>query len=124
MNTITISTTKELGNALGATVNELIAMDSIKETDIQGHFKNELPDDSNLETLSIVFPQPYGDIDKDAEIYDQIQMDFLTIYFHTVGIWNKPALETHYYIYNDNESVLVKANDESLTIVYQNTNQN
>ena len=124
MNTITIQTTKELYDALGTTINELIAMDDITEDAITGRFQETFSDDSTIETLTIEFPHFSEDDEENFDIWDNIIDDLLSIYFQQVGLDNKPEGETHYYIYNDNESVLIKLNDETITIVYQNTNQN
>lgn len=124
MNTITIQTTNELYDALGTTISELIAMDDIKEDDIIGRFQKTFTDDSSTETITIQFPTFSEDDDENFDIWDNIIEDLLSIYFQQVGLDNKPEGETHYYIYNNNESVLIKLNDETITIVYQNTNQN
>ena len=124
MNTITIQTTKELYNALGTTINELIAMGDIMEDDIIGRFKETFSDESTIETLTIQFPAFSEEDDENFGIWDDIIEDLLSIYFQQVDLDNKLETDTHYYIYNDNESVLIKLNDETITIVYQNTNQN
>ena len=124
MNTITIQTTKELYDALGTTINELIAMDDITEDAITGRFQETFSDDSTIETLTIEFPHFSEDDEENFDIWDNIIDDLLSIVLQQVGLDNKPEGETHYYIYNDNESVLIKLNDETITIVYQNTNQN
>lgn len=110
----------DLNGTLGITVNELIATDIIKESDVIHQWESpDSQDESYTRVLVIQYPEsdPNG---------IQFQNDFLDILFHNHKD-NKPNIpeeETcHLHIQNNTEYADLHFNDNTLHIIYHYTGQ-
>ena len=128
MNTtiISIHNSESLYEGIATTVNELLAMDSIKDRDIISNHEDSFSDDSLYKVLTIKLPTPYAD-DKDYPIQENLWKDLLDILFQLLKTAAPdPNDNTHLFIYNDNttETLELHFNDDTITIMYHISNQN
>ena len=133
MNTtiIAIHNSESLYDGIATTVNELLAMDSIKDSDLISNHQNSFSDDSFYKVLTIKLPTPYADDEDNYPIQDKLWNDLLDILF---PLLKTPLLKmdtpgsknAHLFIYNDNttETLELHYNDETITIMYHISAQN
>ena len=126
MNTtiIAIHNSESLYDGIATTVNELLAMDSIKDSDLISNHQNSFSDDSFYKVLTIKLPTPYADDEDNYPIQDKLWNDLLDILF---PLLKTPLLKmdtpdsknAHLFIYNDNttETLELHFNDDTITIM-------
>ena len=129
MNTtiISIHNSESLYDGIATTVNELLATDSFKDTDIISNHQDSFSDDSFYKVLTIKLPTPYADDEDNYPIQENIWKDLLNILFPLLKTDTPdPNDNTHLFIYNDNttETLELHFNDETITIMYHISNQN
>ena len=129
MNTtiIAIHNSESLYDGIATTVNELLATDSFKGTDIISNHENSFIDDSLYKVLTIKLPTPYADDEDNYPVWEVIWGDLLHILFLLLKTAAPdPNDNTHLFIYNDNttETLELHDNDETITIMYHISNQN
>lgn len=101
------------------TLNELIAMDSIKHWNIQYH-NISLPDESHITIYSI----PLSPADTMAKINDETFEDLFEILFSTLPKESKPeGIPSHSIIIHDIETLEIHYNDNTINIIYHYTGQ-
>ena len=127
MNTtiIAIHNSESLYDSIAATVNELLAADWIKDSDLISNHQDSFSDDSFYKVLTIKLPTPYDD-DRDYPIQDNIWEDLLTHLFSLLKTDAPDYKNSHLFIYNDNttETLELHYNDETITIMYHISAQN
>ena len=129
MNTtiISIHNSESLYEGISTTVNELLATDSFKDTDIISNHENSFIDDSLYKVLTIKLPTFCADDEDNYPIWENIWKDLLNILFPLIKTAAPdPNDNTHLFIYNDNttETLELHDNDETITIMYHISNQN
>ena len=129
MNTtiISIHNSESLYEGISTTVNELLATDSFKDTDIISNHENSFIDDSLYKVLTIKLPTFCADDEDNYPIWENIWKDLLNILFPLLKTTAPdPNDNTHLFIYNDNttETLELHDNDETITIMYHISNQN
>ena len=128
MNTtiIAIHNSESLYDGIATTVNELLAMDSIKDSDLISNHQNSFSDDSFYKVLTIKLPTPYADDEDNYPIQDKLWNDLLDILFPLLKMDTPDSKNAHLFIYNDNttETLELHFNDETITIMYHISNQN
>lgn len=129
MNTtiIAIHNSESLYEGIATTVNELLATDSIKESDLLANHQDSFFDDSFHKVLTFKLPTPYADDEDNYPIQDNLWKDLLTILFPLLKMdAPDPTKNYHLFIYNDNttETLELHNNDETITIMYHISNQN
>ena len=127
MNTtiIAIHNSESLYEGISTTVNELIAMDSIKDSDIIANHENSFFDDSFYKVLTFKLPTLYDDDEDNYPIQDNIWGNLITTLFSLLKM-DAPDYNSHLFIYNDNttETLELHYNDETITIMYHISAQN
>ena len=128
MNTtiIAIHNSESLYDGIATTVNELLAMDSIKDSNIITNHQDHFFDDSSYKVLTIKYPTPYADDEDNYPIQDNIWENLITTFFSLLK-WDAPdSKNSHLFIYNDNttETLELHYNDETITIMYHISAQN
>ena len=111
-----------LSTVLGTTVNELIAMDIIKQLDIISRYQFPRLDDESLSEYMVI---QIPNLDQDPQ-GREFQNDFLHILFLQFPNLkpNIPETETcHLYLHNDTESADIHFNDSTLHIFYHYNGQ-
>ena len=128
MNTtiISIHNSESLYDGIAATVNELLAADWIKDSDLISNHQDSFLDDSFYKVLTIKLPTPYDDDEDNYPIQDNIWEDLLTHLFSLLKTDAPDSKNSHLFIYNDNttETLELHNNDETITIMYHISNQN
>ena len=129
MNTtiIAIHNSESLYDGVSTTVNELLAMDSIKDSDLISNHENSFSDDSFYKVLTFKLPTPYADDEDNYPIQDTLWENLLTILFPLLKTdAPDPKDNIHLFIYNDNttETLELHYNDETITIMYHISAQN
>ena len=128
MNTtiIAIHNSESLYDGIATTVNELIAMDSIKDSDLISNHQNSFSDDSFYKVLTIKLPTPYADDEDNYPIQDNLWKDLLDILFPLLKTDTPDSKNCHLFIYNDNttETLELHFNDDTLTIMCHISAQN
>ena len=128
MNTtiISIHNSESLYEGISTTVNELLATDSFKDTDIISNHQNSFSDDSFYKVLTIKLPTPYADDEDNYPIQENLWKDLLDILFPLLKTDTPDSKNCHLFIYNDNttETLELHFNDETITIMYHISNQN
>ena len=83
MNTtiIAIHNSESLYDGIATTVNELLAMDSIKDSDLISNHQDSFFDDSFYKVLTIKLPTPYTDDEDNYPVWENIWKDHLDILF-------------------------------------------
>ena len=74
MNTtiISIHNSESLYEGIATTVNELLAADWLKDSDLISNHQDSFSDDSFYKVLTFKLPTPYADDEKDDPIQDTI----------------------------------------------------
>lgn len=128
MNTtiIAIHNSESLYDGIATTVNELLAMDSIKDSDLISNHQDSFSDDSFYKVLTIKLPTPYADDEENYPIQEKLWKDLLDILFPLLKTDTPDSKNCHLFIYNDNttETLELHFNDDTLTIMYHISNQN
>lgn len=128
MNTtiIAIHNSESLYDSIAATVNELLAADWIKDSDLISNHQDSFLDDSFYKVLTIKLPTPYADDEDNDPIQDNIWEDLLTHLFSLLKTDAPDSNNSHLFIYNDNttETLELHYNDETITIMYHISAQN
>ena len=128
MNTtiIPIHNSESLYEGISTTVNELLATDSFKDTDIISNHENSFIDDSFYKVLTIKLPTFYADAEDNYPIHDNIWKGLLDILFQLLKTDTPDSKNSHLFIYNDNttENLELHYNDETITIMYHISAQN
>ena len=127
MNTtiIAIHNSESLYDGIATTVNELLAADWLKDSDLISNHQDSFLDDSFYKVLTFKLPTPYAD-DKDYPIQDNIWENLLTTLFSLLKTDAPDSKNSHLFIYNDNttETLELHYNDETITIMYHISAQN
>lgn len=106
-------------DALDKTMNELIAMDSVKSWDIQTS-QLSLSDESHINIYSI----PLSWADEAIDDNDKTFEDFFEILFSQLPQESKPnGVPAHSIIIHDLETLQIHYNDHSINILYHFTGQ-
>lgn len=129
MNTtiIAIPNSESLYDGIATTVNELLAMDSLKDFDLISNHQDSFFDDSFYKVLTFKLPIPYADDEDNYSVWENIWKDLLDILFSLLKTDAPDSKDIHHlFIYNDNttETLELHFNDETITIMYHNSNQN
>ena len=127
MNTtiIEIHNSESLYEGISTTVNELLAMDSIKDTNLIANHENSFFDDSFYKVLTFKYPTPYADDEDHYPVWENLWKDLLDILFSLLKTDAPDSKNSHLFIYNDNttETLEIHNNDETITIMYHISNQ-
>ena len=127
MNTtiIAIHNSESLYDGIATTVNELLAADWLKDSDLISNHQDSFSDDSFYKVLTFKLPTPYDD-DRDYPIQDNIWENLITIFFSLLKVDAPDSNNSHLFIYNDNttETLELHYNDETITIMYHISAQN
>lgn len=123
---IAIHNSESLYDGIAATVNELLAADWLKDSDLISNHQNSFLDDSFYKVLTFKLPTPYADDEANYPIQDNIWENILTILFPLLKMDAPDSKNSHLFIYNDNttETLELHYNDETITIMYHISAQN
>ena len=128
MNTtiIAIHNSESLYEGIATTVNELLAADWLKDSDLISNHQDSFSDDSFYKVLTFKLPTPYAENEDNDPIQDNIWENLLTILFSLLKMDAPDSKNSHLFIYNDNttETLELHNNDETITIMYHLSNQN
>ena len=128
MNTtiIAIPNSESLYDGIATTVNELLAMDSIKDSDLISNHQDSFSDDSFHKVLTFKLPTPYDDAEDNDPIQENLWKDLLDILFSLLKTDAPDSKNSHLFIYNDNttETLELHFNDETITIMCHISGQN
>lgn len=128
MNTtiIAIHNSESLYEGIATTVNELLAADWLKDSDLISNHQDSFSDDSFYKVLTFKLPTPYADDEDNYPIQDNIWENLLTILFSLLKVDAPDSKNSHLFIYNDNttETLELHYNDETITIMYHISAQN
>ena len=128
MNTtiIAIHNSESLYEGIATTVNELLAADWIKDSDLISNHQDSFSDDSFYKVLTFKLPTPYAEDEDNDPIQDNIWENLLTILFSLLKMDAPDSKNSHLFIYNDNttETLELHYNDETITIMYHISAQN
>ena len=128
MNTtiIAIHHSESLYEGIATTVNELLAADWLKDSDLISNHQDSFLDDSFYKVLTFKLPTPYADDEDDYSIQENIWKDLLDILFPLLKTDTPDSKNSHLFIYNDNttETLELHFNDETITIMYHISAQN
>lgn len=128
MNTtiIAIHNSESLYDGIATTVNELLAADWLKDSDLISNHQDSFLDDSFYKVLTFKLPTPYDDDEDNDPIQDNIWGNLLTTIFSLLKTDAPDSNNSHLFIYNDNttETLELHYNDETITIMYHISAQN
>ena len=128
MNTtiIAIHNSESLYDGIATTVNELLAADWLKDSDLISNHQDSFLDDSFYKVLTFKLPTPYADDEDNDPIQDNIWENLLSILFSLLKVDAPDSKNSHLFIYNDNttETLELHYNDETITIMYHISAQN
>ena len=128
MNTtiIAIHNSESLYDGIATTVNELLAADWIKDSDLISNHQDSFLDDSFYKVLTFKLPTPYDDDEDNYPIQDNIWENLITTLFSLLKMDAPDSKNSHLFIYNDNttETLELHYNDETITIMYHISAQN
>lgn len=128
MNTtiIAIHNSESLYEGIATTVNELLAADWLKDSDLISNHQDSFLDDSFYKVLTFKLPTPYAEDEDNDPIQDNIWENLLTILFSLLKMDAPDSKNSHLFIYNDNttETLELHYNDETITIMYHISAQN
>ena len=128
MNTtiIAIHNSESLYDGIATTVNELLAADWLKDSDLISNHQDSFSDDSFYKVLTFKLPTPYADAEDNYPIQDNIWENLLSILFSLLKTDAPDSKNSHLFIYNDNttETLELHYNDETITIMYHISAQN
>lgn len=123
---ISILNSESLYEGIATTVNELLAADWLKDSDLISNHQNSFLDDSFYKVLTFKLPTPYVDDEDNDPIQDNIWENLLTTLFSLLKMDAPDSKNSHLFIYNDNttETLELHYNDETITIMYYISAQN
>ena len=123
---IAIHNSESLYEGIATTVNELLAADWLKDSDLISNHQDSFSDDSFYKVLTIKLPTPYADDEDNYPIQDNLWKDLLDILFPLLKTDTPDSKNSHLFIYNDNttETLELHYNDETITIMYHISAQN
>ena len=123
---IAIHNSESLYEGIATTVNELLAADWLKDSDLISNHQDSFSDDSFYKVLTFRLPTPYDDDEGNYPIQDNIWENLLTILFSLLKTDAPDSKNSHLFIYNDNttETLELHYNDETITIMYHISAQN
>ena len=128
MNTtiIAIHNSESLYEGIATTVNELLAADWLKDSDLISNHQDSFLDDSFYKVLTFKLPTPYADDEDNYPIQDNIWENLITTFFSLLKTDAPDSKNSHLFIYNDNttETLELHYNDETITIMYHISAQN
>ena len=128
MNTtiIAIHNSESLYEGIATTVNELLAADWIKDSDLISNHQDSFLDDSFYKVLTFKLPTPYADDEDNYPIQDNIWENLITTLSSLLKMDAPDSKNSHLFIYNDNttETLELHFNDETITIMYHMSAQN
>ena len=128
MNTtiIAIHNSESLYDGIATTVNELIAADWLKDSDLISNHQDSFLDDSFYKVLTFKLTTPYADDEDNYPVWEVIWDDLLNILFRLLKTAAPDSKNSHLFIYNDNttETLELHYNDETITIMYHISAQN
>ena len=128
MNTtiIAIHNSESLYEGIATTVNELLAADWLKDSDLISNHQDSFLDDSFHKVLTFKLPTPYADDEDNYPIQDNIWKNLLSTLFSLLKMDAPDSKNSHLFIYNDNttETLELHYNDETITIMYHISAQN
>ena len=128
MNTtiIAIHNSESLYDGIATTVNELLAADWLKDSDLISNHQDSFLDDSFYKVLTFKLPTPYDDDEDNYPIQDNIWENLITILFSLLKVDAPDSKNSHLFIYNDNttETLELHYNDGTITIMYHISAQN
>ena len=128
MNTtiIAIHNSESLYEGIATTVNELLAADWLKDSDLISNHQDSFLDDSFYKVLTFKLPTPYAENEDNDPIQDNIWENLLTILFSLLKMDAPDSKNSHLFIYNDNttETLELHYNDDTITIMYHISAQN
>ena len=128
MNTtiIAIHNSESLYEGIATTVNELLAADWLKDSDLISNHQDSFSDDSFYKVLTFKLPTPYDDDEDNYPIQDNIWENLITTFFSLLKTDAPDSKNSHLFIYNDNttETLELHYNDETITIMYHISAQN
>ena len=128
MNTtiIAIHNSESLYEGIATTVNELLAADWLKDSDLISNHQDSFSDDSFYKVLTFKLPTPYADDEDNYPIQDNIWENLISILFSLLKVDAPDSKNSHLFIYNDNttETLELHYNDETITIMYHISAQN
>ena len=128
MNTtiIAIHNSESLYEGIATTVNELLAADWLKDSDLISNHQDSFSDDSFYKVLTFKLPTPYAEDEDNDPIQDNIWENLLTTLFSLLKMDAPDSKNSHLFIYNDNttETLELHYNDETITIMYHISAQN
>ena len=128
MNTtiIAIHNSESLYEGIATTVNELLAADWLKDSDLISNHQDSFLDDSFYKVLTFKLPTPYDDDEDNYPIQDNIWENLITTLFSLLKTDAPASKNSHLFIYNDNttETIELHYNDETITIMYHISAQN
>ena len=128
MNTtiIAIHNSESLYDSIATTVNELLAADWLKDSDLISNHQDSFLDDSFYKVLTFKLPTPYADDEDNYPIQDNIWENLITTLFSLLKVDAPDSKNSHLFIYNDNttETLELHYNDETITIMYHISAQN
>ena len=128
MNTtiISIHNSESHYDGIATTVNELLAMDYMKDLDLISNHENSFIDNSFYKVLTFKLPTPYADDEDNYSIQENLWNDLLDILFSLLKTDAPDSKNSHLFIYNDNttETLELHFNDETITIMCHISGQN
>lgn len=128
MNTtiIAIHNSESLYDGIATTVNELLAADWLKDSDLISNHQDSFLDDSFYKVLTFKLPTPYAEDENNYPIQDNIWENLITTLFSLLKTDAPGSYNSHLFIYNDNttETLELHYNDETITIMYHISAQN
>ena len=128
MNTtiIAIHNSESLYEGIATTVNELLAADWLKDSDLISNHQDSFLDDSFYKVLTFKLPTPYDDDEDNYPIQDNIWENLISILFSLLKVDAPDSNNSHLFSYNDNttETLELHYNDETITIMYHISAQN
>ena len=123
---ISIHNSESLYEGIATTVNELLAADWLKDSDLISNHQDSFSDDSFYKVLTFKLPTPYADDEDNYPIQDNIWENLITTLFSLLKMDAPDSKNSHLFIYNDNttETLELHYNDETITIMYHISAQN
>ena len=123
---IAIHNSESLYEGIATTVNELLAADWLKDSDLISNHQDSFSDDSFYKVLTFKLPTPCADDEDNYPIQDNIWENLLTTLFSLLKVDAPDSKNSHLFIYNDNttETLELHYNDETITIMYHISAQN
>ena len=128
MNTtiIAIHNSESLYEGIATTVNELLAADWLKDSDLISNHQDSLSEESIKKIKNYKLPTPNANDEDNYPIQDNIWENLITTLFSLLKMDAPDSKNSHLFIYNDNttETLELHYNDETITIMYHISAQN